>query len=392
MGGLDTARECEHQFCQKCGRKGHGRRDCQARKEKRLNSVKLSSNASLTNTNDGNIGGVVIAIWVNGKPTRAMIDTGAQPSVMDEKTLDSLGLRCKPDPGIVRGVCATPIDTLGFVEVEIDLGNGRVREHTFTILDSPEPTVILGREFLLRFDSFEIDWGGRKVRLGQLWLETVASVQGGLPLARAEAVNQVLNMAEDGKEDTYDINSELDCQQKEKLGTLLTEFEDVFAPNPKKPSVTHLTEHSIVTGNAGPVRAKNIRVSPQIEKEINTQIQQMLENAIVRPSNSPWVSRVILVTKKDGTQRFAVDYRALNNCTKKDSYPIPEVRDILDKLKESRYFSTLDGASAYWSIPIAEIDREKTAFLTPRGQFEFCVMALVCAMPLRRTNAWLMKL
>ena len=71
-----------------------------------------------------------------------MIDTGAQPSVMDENTLYSLGLRCKPDPGIVRGVCATPIDTLGFVKVEIDLGNGRVREHTFTILDSPEPTVI----------------------------------------------------------------------------------------------------------------------------------------------------------------------------------------------------------------------------------------------------------
>ena len=66
--------------------------------------------------------------------------------------------------------------------------------------------------------------------MGQLWLETVRSVQGGLPLARGEAANQVLSMAEDGKEDirVYDINSELDCQRKEKLGTLLTEFEDVL--------------------------------------------------------------------------------------------------------------------------------------------------------------------
>ena len=118
------ARECEYLFCQKCGRKGHGRRDCQAWKDKRVNSVELPSNASLTNINDGNIGGVVITIWVIGKPIRAVIDTEAQPSVMDEEALDSLGLRCKPDPGIVRGVCATPIDTLGFVEVEIDLGNG----------------------------------------------------------------------------------------------------------------------------------------------------------------------------------------------------------------------------------------------------------------------------
>ena len=229
--------------------------------------MELPSNASLTNTNDGNIGGVVIAIWVNGKPIRAMIDTGAQPSVMDEKTIDSLGLRCKP-AGIIRGVSASPIDTLGFVEVEIDLGNGRVREHTFTILYSPEPTVILGREFLLRFDSFEIDWGRRKVRMGQFWLETVASVQGGLPLARAEAVNQVLNMAEDGKEDIYYINSELYCQQKEKLGTLLTEFEDVFAPNPKKPSVTHLRELSIVTGNTSPVRAKNIGCRLRLKRRL----------------------------------------------------------------------------------------------------------------------------
>ena len=172
-----------------------------------------------------------------------------------------------------------------------------------------------------------------------------------MPLVTAEAVIQVLSVAEDSKEDIlYDINSELNGQQKEKIRTLLTEFEDVFAPNPKKTSVTHLTKHSIVTGNARPVRAKNIRVSPQIEKGINTQIHQMLENRILRQSNSPWASEVILVTKKEGTQRFAVDYQALNNCTKKDSYPIPEVRDILDKLKGNHYFSRLDGASAYWSI------------------------------------------
>ena len=100
----------------------------------------------------------------------------------------------------------------------------------------------------------------------------------------------------------------------------------------------------------------------------------MLQNGIVGPSASPWASRIILVRKKDGSTRFAVDYRSLNDVTKKDSYPIPELRDILDKLHGSNYFSTLDGASAYWSVPIAEKDREKTAFLSPRGQFEFCVM------------------
>ena len=100
----------------------------------------------------------------------------------------------------------------------------------------------------------------------------------------------------------------------------------------------------------------------------------MLDNGIIQPSSSPWASRVILVQKRDGTTRFAIDYRALNDVTRKDSYPIPEMKDILDKLHGSEYFSTLDGASAYWSIPIAEKDIEKMAFVSPRGEFEFCVM------------------
>ena len=86
----------------------------------------------------------------------------------------------------------------------------------------------------------------------------------------------------------------------------------------------------------------------------------MLEHGIIRPSSSPWASRVILVRKKDQSFRFAVDYRSLNDVTKRDSYPLPDVKDILDKLNGCEYYSTLDGASAYWSIPISEEDREKT--------------------------------
>ena len=100
----------------------------------------------------------------------------------------------------------------------------------------------------------------------------------------------------------------------------------------------------------------------------------MLENGLIRQSSSPWASRVILVQKKDMSYRFAVDYRDLNDQTKKDSYPLTDVNDILDKLQGSTFFSSLDGVSAYWSIPIVEPDREKTAFITPSGQFEFCVM------------------
>ena len=175
----------------------------------------------------------------------------------------------------------------------------------------------------------------------------------------------------------WNINPGLNQQEKGTLRTLWQEYLEVFGINPKKPSKTSITEHTIETGGPHPVRAKYGGVSPQAEQEINNQIHQILGNGIIRPSSSPWASRVIIVQKKDGTTRFAIDYRELNDLTKKDSYPIPEMKDILDKLHGSEFFSTLDGASAYWSIPIAEEDIEKTAFVSPRGEFEFSVMPFV---------------
>ena len=99
----------------------------------------------------------------------------------------------------------------------------------------------------------------------------------------------------------------------------------------------------------------------------------MLENDIIRPSSSPWNAPVILVKKKDNSMRFVCDFRGLNDVTKKDTYPLPHIRDVLDKMHGAKYWTTLDAASAYWSIPLAEADKEKTAFSVPRGKFEFNV-------------------
>ena len=95
---------------------------------------------------------------------------------------------------------------------------------------------------------------------------------------------------------------------------------------------------------------------------------------IVRPSNSPWTSNVVLVSKKDGKQRFAIDYRKLSELTRKDAYSIPQIQTILDKLHGDRFFSVIDISRAYWSVPVGEADIEKTAFNTPRGLYEMTVI------------------
>ena len=96
---------------------------------------------------------------------------------------------------------------------------------------------------------------------------------------------------------------------------------------------------------------------------------------MIECSQSPWSSPIVLVKKKDGSTRFCVDFWKVNAVTRKDVQPLPRIDDTLDVLGSARWFSTLDLASGYWQVEVSPEDREKTAFVTPYGLFQFCVMS-----------------
>ena len=107
---------------------------------------------------------------------------------------------------------------------------------------------------------------------------------------------------------------------------------------------------------------------------VEVELNRMLALGVLEPSTSAWASPLVLIPKKDGTARFCIDYRRLNQATKKDAYPLPRIDDTLELMRGSVCFCTLDLASGYWQLELAAEDREKTAVITHKGLFQFTVL------------------
>ncbi|GFU59508.1 retrovirus-related Pol polyprotein from transposon 17.6 [Trichonephila clavipes] len=155
---------------------------------------------------------------------------------------------------------------------------------------------------------------------------------------------------------------------------LFQEFEDVFSRNSSNIGHTTVTQHRIDTADHPQIKQHPRRLPFAKQEEVGTLLREMQENDIIEPSSSPWASPIVLIRKKDGSTRFCVDYRKLNDVTKKDSYPLPRIDDTLDTLSGHKWFSTLDLKSGYWHVEIHPEDREKTAFTSGQGLWQFKVM------------------
>ena len=130
----------------------------------------------------------------------------------------------------------------------------------------------------------------------------------------------------------------------------------------------------LVPGTA-PIAKRPYRMAASELAELKKQLEELQRIGFIRPSSSPWGAPVLFVKKKDGSMRLCVDYRALNEVTIKNKYPLPRIDDLFDQLKGARYFSKIDLRSGYFQLKIRESDIPKTAFVTRYGQFEFTVMS-----------------
>ena len=187
----------------------------------------------------------------------------------------------------------------------------------------------------------------------------------------------------EGLRDLYDRSSKgLDQDQCSRLAELLNRHSICFATSPTDLGRTSVLQHSIDTGNAQPVRTPPRRPPMAFKGEEEKIIQQQLDAGVIKASTSPWSSALVYVRKKCGGVRACVDYRRLNDLTKKDAYPLPKINECLDCLGDAKLFSTLDLQSGYWQIGVKEQDRCKTAFATHHGLYEYITMPFgLCGAP-----------
>ena len=171
-----------------------------------------------------------------------------------------------------------------------------------------------------------------------------------------------------------EFGAELESGEKEIFYDLLLSHADVLASSTADLGRTNKLRLHIDTGSSPPIRQPVRRVSPHRREEVKQLLSWMLDQGVIEPSSNPLASPVVLVQKKDGSIKFCVEYCKLNQVTQKDAYPLPRIDLTLDVLHGSQWFSSLDLISGYWQVEVEEGDREKTAFCTTEGLYQFKVM------------------
>ena len=167
------------------------------------------------------------------------------------------------------------------------------------------------------------------------------------------------------------VNPELNDEQKDELQRLLKKYSNTLTD---VPGVTKAGHHDIQVSDSRPIQSRPYPLPHALRETVKKEVQEMLDYGVIEPSSSPYASPVVIVAKKDGTNRFCCDYRKLNLVTVRDAEPIPDQDEIFAKLANDYYFTKIDLTKGYWQVPLTDHAKPFTAFVTPDGLYQFKTM------------------
>nr|AAP50978.1 putative polyprotein [Oryza sativa Japonica Group]ABF97988.1 retrotransposon protein, putative, Ty3-gypsy subclass [Oryza sativa Japonica Group] len=290
---------------------------------------------------------------VNSVPATVLFDSGATHSFLSMSFVGNHGMEVEDlrRPLMVSTPSNQALSLQRSPSVRIE-----IQEVTFLanliLLESKDLDVILGMDWLARYKGV-IDCANRKV--------TLTSNDGQVVIVHALS--------------SESLRSSLNQMTLEEI-PIVREYPDVFPDDlPGMPPKRDIEFRIDLVLGTIPIHKRPYRMAANELAEVKRQVDDLLQKGYIRPSSSPWGAPVIFVEKKDHTQRMCVDYRALNDVTIKNKYPLPRIDDLFDQLKGATVFSKIDLRSGYHQLRIKEEDIPKTAFTTRYGLFECTVIS-----------------
>ncbi|KAH0632375.1 hypothetical protein KY284_035161 [Solanum tuberosum] len=258
----------------------------------------------------------------------------------------------------------------------------------FLLLPLGNVDIVLGVQWLNTLGRILFDFSNRTIEFmyqGKKHVLKGASSQ--LKATKARALNKIdeedaqffmMSLLQKGSEvlSCHNIQVDQGMVVSLQLSVLIDQFASIFAIPTTLPPHRGLFDHRIpLLECTNPVNKRPYRYLGVKKDIIEKLVQEMLDQGIVQHSTSSYASHVVLVGKKDGSWRLCVDYRALNQLTIKDKFPIPIIKDLLDELGGAVVFSKIDLRVVYHQLRMASGDTHKTTFKTHEGHYEFLVMS-----------------
>lgn len=354
--------------CFGCGNPGYLRKDCpKCNKEEKADKSEMRSEFCLVDASEIQVkykNKPILDIEILGAKGTGLIDTAAKLSVAGHslyKILVEKGQMFKKSNlriGLADGTSNK--ERVLITEVDIYV-TGRTIKTTFIVMPHAQNNFTLFGMDFIEYAKIILNFPQR------VWYFADDCIPHELKFedSNETPVTLQINYADTLREDEA---RNLNREQREKLDELLADNEDISALGGEP---TPYAEHAIDTGDIAPIAIPPYKMSRQKKEIFEKEINVMLESDVIEECESPWVTPVVLVPKKDGIARICVDYRRLNAVTKTDSYPMPRIDELLHLAKRTLYMSTIDLRSGYWQVSVKPKDRDKTAVTTPFGIFRF---------------------
>jgi Reverse transcriptase (RNA-dependent DNA polymerase)/RNase H-like domain found in reverse transcriptase/Integrase zinc binding domain/Integrase core domain/Aspartyl protease len=298
-----------------------------------------------------------------------MLDSGAQLNIMSANLTDKLEGQFEDSIiTVVQGFNGVKASVLGAFKCVIRLENSHQVEVEFTVVSNLATTIILGLPFLCSIGGI-LDHRNLTLTTDKGIVSILTGRKAGQ--YNVNMVKDVLSVADNETLSELEM-PHLTIQEKQQVLDLLGEFREIWEG--KKKGTVKGIEHCISLDSKRPIHCKPRKFCPEHHEVITKEVGRMLADNIIRHSNSPYASEIVMVKKKTGEWRFCIDYRLINRHTIPDTYPFPRINELIMSAKGASYFVALDLRSGYWQIPMEEQSKSATAFRCPMGLFEFEVM------------------